>query len=596
MKEGGFAGLAWLFKLAGQQKGKLVSACIFSVISTVLGLAPFYIAYLIVLDLGDPEPSGYRLTLLALAVLALLVFKSCLHLCASLFSHRAAFNLLFDLRERLVTRLGSTPLGFLDQQASGRVKKVLSDDIERLELFIAHHLPDLISAVATPVSIGVFLFFMDWRLALAALAPLPLALISQAVILRGHEDKVREYHDHTERMHSAVVEYVRAMMIVKVFNQSKGAYRRYERSVKTYGTVLNGWIKTSASPLVFFKITLELGILILVPLSVWLYQLGDVNLATVLLFLLLGLGLMEPLLKITFLGGLLSQIVEGAVRINDLLHSPLLPEVNEEASVANREIEYRRVNFSYYPGKPVLRDVSFKAPEKTITAFVGPSGAGKSTAANLLIRLWDVDEGEVLLGGRDIRQMPLKQLLENISFVSQEVHIFQASVMENIRMGNQGADLEQVQHAARLAQAHDFIVQLKDGYDTVLGRGETGLSGGERQRIAIARAILKDAPVVVLDEATAYADPSAELKIQRALDSLLVGKTVIVIAHRLSTIKEVGQIVFFSQGRAAAHGRHEELLQTCPEYRQMWDAHQKARKFKLASEGLRAARSQEMAG
>lgn len=590
MKENGFEGLSWLFKLAGRQRGKLVASCVLAALAAVLGLAPYYLVYLIVAALDTAQAHGQSLTMLALATLLALLFKAALHFCANLLSHRAAFNLLFGLRESLAIRLGAAPMGALNNRTSGQIRKVLGDDIERLELFIAHHLPDLAAAVTMPLAVGVVLFFVDWRLALAAVAPLPLALLTQAIILRGHEEKMREYHDNTERMNSAVVEYVRGMMIIKVFNLARGAFGRYQRAVSTYSRVLEEWIKASAGPLVVFKITLELGVLILAPLSFWLYQAGQADLATMLLFLLLGLGLMEPLLRITFMGGLLGQIVEGASRIDELLSCPPLPTTTEEVSFAGWEVEFRGVGFAYEPGRPVLRGVSFIAPAGKVTALVGPSGAGKSTAAQLLARLWDVDEGAILLGGRDIRQAPLEQLMKNVSFVFQDVHIFNKSVLDNIRMGKENATREEVEWAARQAQAHEFICGLENGYDTVLGSGQAGLSGGERQRMAIARAILKNAPVIVLDEATAYADPCNELLIQRALDRLLVGKTVIVVAHRLSTVAETARIVFFERGAVLATGTHAELLETCPHYAAMWAAHGQARGFRLRPAGASSPR------
>ena len=583
------SGIVRLLEIAGTKKWWLFASAFLAVIATMVQFVPVIAIYFIIEELASHAAHingvnrDYLFNLGFISLGSVAAF-GVLQYTAFMLSHIAAFNILYEIRVKIAEKLPRLSMGFFSQKASGEIKKVMSEDVERIELFVAHHLPDITSAVIFPLIIIVFLFYMDWRLAIAALIPFPLAMgVMMTMMGRGAKGLYREYHDALERMNGAVVEYVRGMPVVKVFGTALDSFQRLRESVishrdwsqkmsRDYSTAYPAFLTAASSSLVF-----------IVPAAMWiLHHCADKTpmILTVLLFMIIGGGFFFPLLKLMFMGSYLNQISVGVDRVDDILYREEMTDRDSDERPADATIQFDRVTFGYSE-TTVLSDVSFVANPGTVTALVGPSGAGKTTMGLLAARFWDVGSGTIRIGGVDIRDMPTASLMSYLSFVFQDGFLFFDTVEENIRMGNAGATMEEVITAAKAAQCHEFIERLPRGYRTLVGEGGTYLSGGEQQRIGIARAILKDTPIVVLDEATAYADPENEGKILQGLARLIKGKTVIVIAHRLSTITHADRILVVDGGRIVQQGTHEELVYAGGLYAHMWDTYSRAREWRM---------------
>ncbi|MFW5437177.1 ABC transporter ATP-binding protein [Paenibacillus apiarius] len=576
--------LSFMIRLAGKQRGKLIWSCLCSAASAVFALIPFIIVYRMAEGLLHPPVDAAVIQQLILIACIAVLLRFALMGASTMLAHAAAFHVLYDLRVRLIEKLGKLPLGFFGGQNSGRLNKVIADDVERIESFIAHHLPDLTASIVAPLLTAAYLFAVDWRLAIASLLPLPAAFAIQGLMsARGRRsDDMQRMHDLSEAMNGAIVEFVHAMPVIKSYNQTVHSFARYRHSVESYASLWTEIARKKTPLYTLFQLLLESGLLFIMPAGVWLCGQGSITFPVLLLFLLLGVGLTAPLRQISTLGHMMQNNLEGVRRIEAVVSeeeqsAPSPAEVNRPQRF---QIEFRQVRFAYGE-REVLKGIDLTAEDGTVTAFVGPSGAGKSTAAQLIARFFDPAAGEIRLGGFDLRSIPPEHLMDLISFVFQDVPIVSDTVAANLRMGKEEASEHEMIRAAQAAQAHEFITALPEGYHTQIGEGGVPLSGGERQRLAIARAILKNAPVLILDEAFAFADAENEAKIQDALSRLMHGKTVVVIAHRLSTIMDADRIVVFDGGRAAGIGTHEELLHSCPLYAGMWQAHRDAGEWLL---------------
>lgn len=596
-------GLARLFEIAGQRKGLLILAGVLSAASAACMLVPYWAVYRILTELlenaGDTGgiDAGLLVKLGWIAFLGLVGGLILLY-AALMASHVAAFRILYGLRVRLSEHIGRLPLGYLNGTSTGAIKKTMEQNIEKIENFIAHTIPDMVNVVATVVLMFAIFFSLDGWLAAVGLAVIAVSVILQFSNFMGKkaQEFTRIYFDAQERMSASAVQYVRGMPVVKIFGQSVRSFRQFNAEIEAYKTYALKVCDTYQPGMVAFTVLLNSLVTFFFPIGILLVggSPGDIALAAVwLFFIVMGPGVASPVYKLMYLGGGTREINEGVVRIDRIFDRRPVPEPAEPRVPTTYDIEFRHVGFSYSneaeaTRTEALRDISFTARQGEITALVGPSGSGKSTVANLIPRFWDVGQGEIRIGGIDIREIATERLMDIVSFVFQETFLFYDTLYENIRTGRPDATHEEVVAAAKAAQCHEFIERLPDGYATRIGDRGVYLSGGEAQRVCVARAILKNAPVLVLDEATAFADPENEWKMQQALQHLIRDKTVIIIAHRLSSIVAAQQILVLRQGQLVQSGRHEVLSKTDGVYKKMWDAYTDAFRWQLDTKEKRA--------
>ncbi|PXY02087.1 ABC transporter ATP-binding protein [Marinifilum breve] len=586
-------GLLRLIEIAGTKKWLLIVSMILAIACSVAQFTPFVSVYKILTELAahatDPAllDKAYiwkwaYITLWSFVAYGALLFSSLM------FSHIAAFNILYELRMKLAQKLVRLPMGFFTKRASGDIKKVMSEDVERIELFVAHHIPDIVSAFVFPLLLLTYMYVVDWRLALVVTCVFVMAMgfISSMSFNPKMKLVVEKYLNTMGQMNNSIIEYVRGIQIVKIFNRSTKAFERLNRDIDDFRDFSNDITKKYAPTYLGFYILLSSVLLFVIPVAVLLLLNSEsysAYIPTVLLFLILSGGIFFPMLKLMWIGGMMSQNNVGISMIDEILNKEEITDPESEENPKDASIVFDNVSFAYDTTQ-ILNQVSFTAKPNTVTALVGPSGAGKTTIAMLAARFWDVNSGEIRIGNVPIHKIKVSNLMENIAFVFQDNMLFFDTVEENIRMGNKAASIEQVQQAAQAAQCHEFITKLDQAYNTLVGEGGTYLSGGEQQRIALARAILKDASIILLDEATAYADPENEGKILDSFSHLVKGKTVMVIAHRLSTITNADQILYIDKGKVQEQGTHEELLMMNKEYAHMWQTYSQSREWVIKTE------------
>lgn len=589
-------GLARLIEIAGTKRRLLIGAMLLAVITAIVQFVPIIAVYNILIELAEHalDPSlidkAYIWLWSYIALGAFFAF-GVLTFASLMLSHIAAFNILYEIRMQLVQKMVRLPLGFFSRRASGELKKIMSDDVERIELFIAHHIPDIVTALLFPLILVSYMFAVDWRLAIVVLAVLAMAFYVMGRMYTGK--KIREvskrYVETLGRMNASIVEYIRGIQVVKTFTESTNAYRKLNDDIKEYRKFANEVNVQYQPTYVGFLTILSSALLFIIPVAVWLLV-GSASYATfvpvLLMFLFFGVAVFFPVLKLLWIGSFLNQNNMGVQKIDDILYMDEIEEPDIPRHPKDASVEFRNVSFAY-DTTPILKAISFISHPGTITALVGPSGAGKSTVAMLAARFWDVQSGEILIGGVPVKEIPTSVLMDNVAFVFQDNMLFFDTIEENIRMGNKTATFEEVARAACAAQCHEFIESLPNGYQTLVGEGGIYLSGGEAQRIALARAILKDSPIILLDEATAFADPENEGKILAAFSHLIKGKTVLVIAHRLSTITNADRILYVDKGVIAEQGTHEQLLALKGEYARMWETYNRAKRLTIGGKNNR---------
>ena len=589
-------GLARLIEIAGTKRRLLIGAMLLAVITAIVQFVPIIAVYNILIELAEHalDPSlidkAYIWLWSYIALGAFFAF-GVLTFASLMLSHIAAFNILYEIRMQLAQKMVRLPLGFFSRRASGELKKIMSDDVERIELFIAHHIPDIVTALLFPLILVSYMFAVDWRLAIVVLAVLAMAFYVMGRMYTGK--KIREvskrYVETLGRMNASIVEYIRGIQVVKTFTESTNAYRKLNDDIKEYRKFANEVNVQYQPTYVGFLTILSSALLFIIPVAVWLLV-GSASYATfvpvLLMFLFFGVAVFFPVLKLLWIGSFLNQNNMGVQKIDDILYMDEIEEPDIPRHPKDASVEFRNVSFAY-DTTPILKAISFISHPGTITALVGPSGAGKSTVAMLAARFWDVQSGEILIGGVPVKEIPTSVLMDNVAFVFQDNMLFFDTIEENIRMGNKTATFEEVARAACAAQCHEFIESLPNGYQTLVGEGGIYLSGGEAQRIALARAILKDSPIILLDEATAFADPENEGKILAAFSHLIKGKTVLVIAHRLSTITNADRILYVDKGVIAEQGTHEQLLALKGEYARMWETYNRAKRWTIGGKNNR---------
>lgn len=572
-----------VLEYAGDYRKTTYAAITAMLIGMVMNVLPFWFIYQIIRPLLMREEItgayvAWRIAAIAICALLYALF----YIRGLSLSHLSAYNTLKNLRISLQGRLEKQPLGAIEEKGAGAIKKMFIDDIETIELLLAHALPEGIANLAIPALVFAGMFLVDLKLALLALCSLPLGMIAMMVMYRIGMKGMGNYYAAAQKMNNTIVEYINGMEVVKVFNRDGESYHRFEKDVKDYRDFTLAWYKACWPWMALYSSLVPCVALFVLPAGSYLVIQGYSTLPDLALVLCMSFGVGGPLLRALGFMSTLPQINHKITSLEQMLNTPPLQQSHKPFTAKNHGVRFEDVRFAYKESQ-VLHGITLDIPEGTLTALVGESGSGKSTLAKLLVHFYDVTGGSIKIGGQDIRDMSLEALNNEISYVAQEQFLFNISLLENIRLGKPAATDAQVMAAAEKAQCGEFLERLEKGIHTMAGDGGKQLSGGERQRISLARAILKDAPIIVLDEATAFMDPENEEKMNEAIAQVIYGKTVIVIAHRLNSIAGADQICVLDSGRLAAAGTHEELLAGCPVYERLWQAAQSSAQWKVTT-------------
>ncbi len=562
-----------LWELAKKEHSKLKTSVFIASIGVIAGIIPYIAASRILVELlkGNEDFKIYSLWL-GIGLLSY-ILKSFLYSMALSVSHKATFSVLKDVRLRMLEKLPKMPLGEIISVPSGNFKQIIVDQVESMEKPLAHLLPEMTSNLLGSLSIFIYLLFLDWRMALLSLVSIPVGMLFMGLVMKNYAVQYEGSVKVNREMNSAIIEYVNGIEVIKTFNQDKRSYAKYKDKVIANARYFYEWMKSCQLPVSLSKNISPTIMITVLPFGWYFYISGSLSAEVFISVIILSLGIAGPLLEtINFVDGL-AKIGTIANSINLILEGKEQKHSDREVTIQQYNIDLQNVKFGYEEEKEILHGISLNIKEGTTVAFVGPSGSGKSTLAKLIAGYWDITEGNINIGGYNLNEIPLKQLYSLTAFVSQDNFLFNESIRENIRMGNPSASDKEVEDIAKKSGCHDFIMKMEHGYDTVIGSSGSHVSGGERQRISIARAMLKNAPIVILDEATSYIDPENEVIIKHALSKLIKDKTVIIIAHRLSTITDAEQIFLIENGELVSYGKHDELLKGCELYRNMWNAH-----------------------
>ena len=561
--------LKFLLKLSGQHKIKLIVSAMFSIISTTLSAIPYLLVYSIILELFNREISYNKIQSLVFIAILFIILGVVARILSGIFSHISAFNILYKIRIDLIEHMSKLNMGFFKKNMTGKLKKIINEDVEKLENFIAHQIPDLSSAFATPLIFLGIMFYFNWQLSLVLFIPIILGILAQSGMFKNYMGKVDHFYKLVAKLNSTIMEYINAMNVMKAFNLTAKSFKDYRDNTQEYADY---WIELTELAVPYYSAFLclvDTGLLFIIPIGGIMLLNGKITISVYILFLLMSTIFLNSLRTLFELSESLSFLLKGMEKIIEIFNEKeqksgdiFFPEHFSES------LKYENVTFAYNKAK-VINNFTLTIRAGTTTALVGPSGSGKTTIGLLAGRFWDIEEGKITIDGTDIKDISYESLMDNISFVFQDTFMLHDTIYENIIMGK-NYTREEVENAAKKAQIHDFIMSLPDRYETKIGEGGVKLSGGEKQRISIARAILKNTPIVILDEVTSYSDIENEAKIQSALKTLLKGKTALIIAHRLYTIKNADNIVFMKKGQITEQGTHEELLRNRADYWHLW--------------------------
>ena len=583
-----------MFEYAGPHKKDLYSATFIVLLSVLMGVLPFVLAYQVIspLVMGETVGIGY-VSMRVIGVLICLILQAVLYGWGLDVSHKAAYNTLLRLRTSLQKRFEALPLGFIQDKGTGTIKKLFVDDVDSLEVLLAHSLPEGIANLMIPIAIYVAMFFIDWKLALLSLASIPISFAAMMIMYSVGMKKMGPYYMAGQKMNNTIIEYINGMEVVKVFNKDAESYERFRKDISDYRDYTLEWYKAAWPWMAIYSSLLPCTIILTLPLGAWFVLCGFSTLPDLILVLCLSLSIGIPLLKSLSFLPTMPQLNYKIAALEQVLETAPLQQTDAAFHGKNYDICFDHITFGYEKSQPgpdgrpmvtmdeVIHDISFTAKAGQKTALVGESGSGKSTLAKLLIHYYDPQKGSISIGGQKITEMSLEALNSQVSYVAQDQYLFNTSLLENIRMGRPDATDEDVLEAAKKAQCLEFLEKLPQGIHSMAGDAGKMLSGGQRQRISLARAILKNAPIIVLDEATAYADPENEEKMEAAIAELVKGKTLFVIAHKLPAIMNADQICVIEHGKLAATGTHAELLATCEEYKKLWKASQDSAEWKV---------------
>ena len=561
--------LKFLLKLSGQHKIKLIIAALFSIISTTLSAIPYILVYRIILELFNDKIDYRNIQSLVFKAIFFIILGVAARILSGIFSHISAFNILYKIRIDLIEHMSGLNMGFFKKSMTGKLKKIINEDVEKLENFIAHQIPDLSSAFVTPlIFFGIMLYF-NWKLSLVLFIPIILGILAQSGMFKNYMGKVDHFYKLVAKLNSTIMEYINAMNVMKAFNLTAKSFKDYRDNTQEYADY---WLELTELAVPYYSAFLclvDTGMLFIIPIGGIMLLNSRITIPVYILFLLMSTIFLNSLKSLFELSQNLSFLLKGMEKIIEIFDEKEQTSGNIKfPQNFSQGLKYENITFAYNKAK-VINDFTLNIRAGTTTALVGPSGSGKTTIGLLAGRFWDTDEGKITIDGINIKDISYESLMDNVSFVFQDTFMLHDTIYENILMGK-NYTRDEVENAAKKAQIHDFIMSLPDKYETKIGEGGIKLSGGEKQRISIARAILKNTPIVILDEVTSYSDIENEAKIQSALKTLLKGKTALIIAHRLYTIKNADNIVFMNKGKIMEQGTHDELLKNRADYWHLW--------------------------
>ena len=572
--------LGWVIEFAGEKKGWFIFSILFAILSVACCIAPYFMIAQIIRQLLSGE-RNWELFLRESGIVALFwIGNVLLHSFSTSMSHVATFNLLGNIRKRMCDKLARLPLGTVLDMPSGSLKNIMIERVDSMETTLAHIVPEYTSNIVLSLVLVIYLFAVDWRLALACTATLPVGIIAMLSMFKDAAVRFKFALDKTKTLNDTAVEYINGIEVIKAFGKSKSSYERFVVAAKEGADCYVEWMRDCIWPHSIAMVITPSLLLTLLPIGGFMFLKGIVDASVFITVIILAVSAIQPFLIAYSYHDDIAKA--GAIfgEVGSIINLPELDRPSVDAAKpADNSITLKDVRFSYHKGiegeekKEILHGINISIPQGAYVAFVGPSGSGKSTIARLIASLWDVDSGSVELGGVNIKNLSLEEYNRRVAYVSQDNYLFDLSVRDNIRLGRAGATDQEVEEVARKSGCYDFIMSLENGFDTIVGGSGAHLSGGERQRIAIARAMMKDAPIVILDEATAYTDPENEAIIQQSVAKLVAGKTLIVIAHRLSTVKDADKLYVIKDGVINSQGTHEELLAQGGLYKDMWEAH-----------------------
>ena len=564
-----------------KHKSKVFASVLIAIIGVGFGVIPYFSVASIINNLVDNNTDIYNYLPYIFAILVGFLGSVLFHEVSTIISHNLAYRIIEDERKLLADKLSRLSMGDVEKKSSGQWSQFMVETLDKMEKPIAHVIPEVIANIIIPIVLIVIIFVLDWRIGIANLLTIPLGLLFSMLMMRGYEAKSKRYQEASKAMNTTMVEYVNGIKVIKAFNKSASSFGKFKETVNENKKAMLDWYLSVCFSMTATMETIPATMIFVLPASIYFFMNGSIEIGTLVICVLLSYASYKPLIKAMSHLETITNIKTILEEINKVMNLPDLKRGERTKNIYSYDVEFRNVTFAYDESKNVLNGISFKANENELTAIVGGSGGGKSTIAKLLAGFWNVNSGEILIGKNDLNDMPLKQNMELVTYVSQENFLFNKTILENLKIAKEDASMSEIQKACEKASCHDFIMSLPNGYETIVGESGANLSGGEKQRIAIARSFLKNSPIVLLDEATAYSDPDNESVIQESINNLIENKTVIMIAHRLSTIVNANKIIVVDNGSIIEQGSHKELLEVNGKYKEMWDIYTESKEIEV---------------
>lgn len=564
-----------------KHKSKVFASVLIAIIGVGFGVIPYFSVASIINNLVDNNTDIYNYLPYIFAILVGFLGSVLFHEVSTIISHNLAYRIIEDKRKLLADKLSRLSMGDVEKKSSGQWSQFMVETLDKMEKPIAHVIPEIIANIIIPIVLIVIIFVLDWRIGIANLLTIPLGLLFSMLMMRGYEAKSKRYQEASKAMNTTMVEYVNGIKVIKAFNKSASSFGKFKETVNENKKAMLDWYLSVCFSMTATMETIPATMIFVLPASIYFFMNGSIEIGTLIICVLLSYASYKPLIKAMSHLETITNIKTILEEINKVMNLPDLKRGERTKNIYSYDVEFRNVTFAYDESKNVLNGISFKANENELTAIVGGSGGGKSTIAKLLAGFWNVNSGEILIGKNDLNDMPLKQNMELVTYVSQENFLFNKTILENLKIAKEDASMSEIQKACEKASCHDFIMSLPNGYETIVGESGANLSGGEKQRIAIARSFLKNSPIVLLDEATAYSDPDNESVIQESINNLIENKTVIMIAHRLSTIVNANKIIVVDNGSIIEQGSHKELLELNGKYKEMWDIYTESKEIEV---------------